>query len=144
MGKKYCLSCASCGSSIYLALKSSGVKPGDKVALQCLYPGTGFQGPLKTQAPKSSWWILQTTIPSILTILIRKPRLLKCAGCCSPHMRGHIANMDRIMEICNTRGLTPHRRLRPYHGGVLGPKEIGQFWQGRLFLHPDLQAHEFR
>ncbi len=31
MGKKYCLSCASCGSAMYLALKSAGVKPKDKV-----------------------------------------------------------------------------------------------------------------
>ena len=29
MGKKYCLACASCGSAMYLALKSAGVQPGD-------------------------------------------------------------------------------------------------------------------
>ena len=31
MGKKFCLSCASCGSAMYLALKALGVEPGDKV-----------------------------------------------------------------------------------------------------------------
>ena len=31
MGTRYCLACASCGSALFLALKSVGVRPGDKV-----------------------------------------------------------------------------------------------------------------
>lgn len=31
MGKPYCLALASCGAAMYIALKSAGVKPGDKV-----------------------------------------------------------------------------------------------------------------
>ena len=31
MGMRYCLACASCGSAMYLALKSAGVQPGDAI-----------------------------------------------------------------------------------------------------------------
>ena len=31
MGSRYCLACASCGSALYIALKSLGVKTGDTV-----------------------------------------------------------------------------------------------------------------
>ena len=62
MGKKYCLACASCGSAMYLALKSVGVKPGDAVLCNAytLAPVPGampipwhrFPVPSRTPAPK--------------------------------------------------------------------------------------------
>ncbi len=102
MGKKYCLSCASCGSAMYLALKSAGVKPGDKVLCNAytLAPVPGAiensgadielvdiiddytidLDDLEAKAPGVKWFMLS-------------------------HMRGHITNMDRIMEICNANDL---------------------------------------
>ena len=59
------------------------------------------------------------------------------------HMRGHIADMDRVVEICAARHLSD-RGLRAHHGGQMAGHSVRQFWQGRRLLNPDIQTHEFR
>ena len=56
MGKKYCLACASCGSAMYLALKSAGVKPGDKVLCNA-YTLAPVPGAIENSGQPSNWSI---------------------------------------------------------------------------------------
>jgi len=124
MGKKYCLSCASCGSAMYLALKSAGVKPGDKVLCNAytLAPVPGAienagarielvdiiddytidLDDLEAKAPGAKWFMLS-------------------------HMRGHITNMDRIMEICNANDLVLIEDCAHTMGATWDGKKSGAF-----------------
>jgi len=124
MGKKYCLSCASCGSAMYLALKSAGVKPGDKVLCNAytLAPVPGAiensgadielidiiddytidLDDLEAKAPGARWFMLS-------------------------HMRGHITNMDRIMEICNANDLVLIEDCAHTMGATWDDKKSGSF-----------------
>ena len=104
VGRKYALALNSCGSAMFVALKCAGVQHGDQVLLN------GF-----TLAP----------VPGAIVHAGAQPVLVECdsnyhvdledleakASCGATvlmlsHMRGHIANMDRVCEICNEHGLT--------------------------------------
>ena len=124
MGKKYCLACASCGSAMYLALKACGVQKGDKVLCNAytLAPVPGAienagadielveiiddytidLDDLEAKAPKAQWLMLS-------------------------HMRGHITNMDRIMEICGKHGVTLIEDCAHTMGATWDGKKSGSF-----------------
>ena len=126
MGKKYCLSCASCGSSIYLALKSSGVKPGDKVLCNAF-----TLAPVPGAIENAGAEIVLVDITDDYTIdlddLDKKAKAAEVRWLLLSHMRGHIANMDRIMEICNTRGLTLIEDCAHTMGAYWDQKKSGSF-----------------
>lgn len=126
MGKKYCLSCASCGSSMYLALKSSGVKPGDKVLCNAF-----TLAPVPGAIENSGAEIVLVDITDDYTIdlddLDKKAKSSDVHWLLLSHMRGHIANMDRIMEICNTRGLTLIEDCAHTMGAYWDKKKSGSF-----------------
>ncbi|ACN13435.1 aminotransferase, DegT/DnrJ/EryC1-family protein [Desulforapulum autotrophicum HRM2] len=126
MGKKYCLSCASCGSSMYLALKSSGVKPGDKVLCNAF-----TLAPVPGAIENSGAEIVLVDITDDYTIdlddLDKKAKSSDVHWLLLSHMRGHIANMDRIMEICNTRGLTLIEDCAHTMGAYWDQKKSGSF-----------------
>jgi DegT/DnrJ/EryC1/StrS aminotransferase family len=57
------------------------------------------------------------------------------------HMRGHIADMDALRRLCGASGVVliedcAHTMPPP------GPVKSGRQWVRRMFLDPDLQAHE--
>ena len=130
MGQKYCLSCASCGSAMYLALKSAGVKPGDKVLCNAytLAPvpgaienaGAGIElvdiiddytidlEDLKAKAADTKWFMLS-------------------------HMRGHITNMNRIIEICKTNDLVLIEDCAHTMGAAWDGKKSGSFGKAGCF-----------
>jgi perosamine synthetase len=103
-GVKFALGLNSCSSAILLALKVSGVKSGDRV----LVPAFTF-----------------TAVPAAVVNLGATPVLVECNGnykvnvddlrrkitsdtrvLLLSHMRGHMSDMDRIVDICNERGVT--------------------------------------
>lgn len=99
MGAKYCLACASCGSAMYLALKCIGVKPGDKVLCNAF-----TLAPVPGAIENSGAAIELVEITEDYTIdledLEKKARVSEARFFLMSHMRGHIANMDRVLEIC--------------------------------------------
>ena len=121
MGSKYAVALNSCGCAMFVALKSVGVQAGDNVIVN------GF-----TLAP----------VPGAIAHAGAKPLFVECADECRidlhdleiraagdakvfllSHMRGHIADMERIRDIC-TR-----------HGVVLiedCAHTLGARWNGRL------------
>lgn len=126
MGSKYCLSCASCGSAMYIALKSLGVQPGDKILCNAF-----------TLAPVPG--AIENTGAEIELVEITDDYLIdlddleKKAG--SPdtkwlmlsHMRGHIANMDRITDVCDKYKLTLIEDCAHTMGAAWDGKKSGTF-----------------
>ncbi len=105
MGKRYCLACASCGSALFLALKSVGVKPGDKVLCNA-YTLSPVPGSIEHCGG-------QTVLVDILDDYTIDPADLAAKAKASgarflmlSHMRGHAAHMDEVMDVCERFGLT--------------------------------------
>ena len=104
IGTKYCLACASCGSALYLALKSADVQPGDKILANAY-----------TLAPVPGAMVNAGGVPVLVEItndytidlddLAKKANESGAKYFLLSHMRGHMADMDRICEICDKYGL---------------------------------------
>lgn len=104
MGRKYCLACASCGSAMYIALKSLGVKSGDKVLCNA-YTLAPVPGAIENSG--ASIVLVEITDDYVIDLddLEKKADDPDVKYLMLSHMRGHIVDMARIMEICSKYGL---------------------------------------
>ena len=98
MGRKYCLSCASCGSAMYIALKSIGVKPGDKVLCNA-YTLAPVPGAIANSGASIELTEITDDYLIDLDDLEKKAAGPDARWLMLSHMRGHTADMDRILEI---------------------------------------------
>jgi len=99
-GADYCLACSSGGYAIQLALRVCGVVPGDKVLANAY-----------TLAPVPGAIHNVGAVPVLVDIdenyhidcddLDAKAKMSGAKVLLLSHMRGHIADMDRVVEICN-------------------------------------------
>ena len=103
MGKKYCLSCASCGSAMYIALKAAGVAPGDKVLCNA-YTLAPVPGAIQNCGARIELVEIVEDYTIDLDDLDAKAK--GAQWLLLSHMRGHITDMDRIMEICTAHDIT--------------------------------------
>ncbi|HCY84012.1 MAG TPA: aminotransferase [Desulfobacteraceae bacterium] len=126
MGKKYCLACSSCGAAMYIALKSAGVKPGDKVLCNA-YTLAPVPGAIENTGAK----IVLVDIVEDYTIdlddLAQKAKADDVRWFMLSHMRGHITDMDRIMEICEANNLTLIEDCAHTMGAFWDGKKSGSF-----------------
>ena len=104
IGKKYCLACASCGSSIYLALKSAGVSSGDKI-LANAYTLAPVPGAMENAGGKPVLVEIIENYTIDCEDLEKKAEETGAKFLLLSHMRGHMADMDRICDICDRYGL---------------------------------------
>ena len=140
VGAKYCVAMNSCGATLFVALKTLGVVPGDKV-LTSTFTLAPVPGAI---AHAGADPVLVETTASYTTDLADLERKAASSGAnvfLISHMRGHITDMQTVRAICDAhRG---GRRLRPHHGRALGRPRQRHLGQDRLLQHPDLQAHQF-
>ncbi len=105
MGKKYCLACASCGSAMYLALKSAGVKENEKILCNA-YTLAPVPGAIENAGAR----IVLVEITDDYTIdfddLAAKAKPGDVKWFMMSHMRGHMADMDKILDICTQNHIT--------------------------------------
>jgi dTDP-4-amino-4,6-dideoxygalactose transaminase len=105
MGRKYCLACASCGSAMYLAMISAGVKAGDKILCNA-YTLAPVPGAIQNAGAR----IVLVEITEDYTIdfedLAAKAAAEDVQWFMMSHMRGHIADMDKIVRICRENGVS--------------------------------------
>ena len=102
-GAKYCLAVASGGYAMATALRAVGVKPGDKVLSNAF-----------TLAPVPGAIAAIGAVPVFVEVTqdltIDLDDLATKAGDAKvlllSHMRGHICDMDRLMAICTSAGVT--------------------------------------
>lgn len=102
MGARYCLAVASGGYALACALRATGVKPGDKVLTNAF-----------TLAPVPGAIASVGAVPVFVgvteTLTIDLDDLAAKAGQADvlmlSHMRGHLADMDALMALCEDKGL---------------------------------------
>lgn len=104
MGVKYCLACASCGSALFLALKSVGVRPGDKVLCNA-YTLAPVPGAIEHCGARSVLVDIRDDYTIDTEDLEAKARESGARFLLLSHMRGHIANMEKVMEVCRRHDL---------------------------------------
>lgn len=104
-GRKYCLGVNSCGCSLFIALKAVGVESGDKVLMNAftLAPVPGAIAHAGADAV-----IVDIDDNYLIDIndLDRKAAASGAKILMLSYMRGHIPDMDALMEICHRHGLT--------------------------------------
>ena len=132
MDKKYCLACASCGSAMYLALKSAGVKPGDKVLCNA-YTLAPVPGAIENSGAAIELVDIVDDYTIDLDDLEKKAKAPDVRWFMLSHMRGHIANMDRLMEICATHNLVLIEDCAHTMGAAWDGKKSGSFGAAACF-----------
>lgn len=104
-GAKYCLAVASGGYAMGAALRAIGVGPGDKVLSNgfTLAPVPGAIAAVNAEP------VFVEVTDSLVIDLDDLEAKIKSSGSkvlLLSHMRGHLCDMDRLMEICDNAGLT--------------------------------------
>ena len=99
LGVRYCVAMNSCGSTMFAALRCSGVKPGDKVLTNCF-----------TLAPVPGAIAHAQALPVLVDVtddfvidlddLERKAAASGARTLLLSHMRGHICDMERLSKLC--------------------------------------------
>jgi len=100
LGARYCVAMNSCGSTLFVALKSAGVKPGDAVMSNCftLAPVPGAIAHVGAQPV-----LIDVTDDYTIDLddLDAKAAASGARTLLLSHMRGHICDMDRLAQICD-------------------------------------------
>ena len=132
MGSKYCLSCASCGSAMYLALKSIGVQPGDKVLCNA-YTLAPVPGAIENTGASIELVDIVDDYTIDLDDLKRKAAADDVKWLLLSHMRGHIADMDRIVNICTENHVELIEDCAHTMGAAWDGKKSGTFGKAACF-----------
>jgi len=124
MGKKFCLACASCGSAMHLALKALGVGSGDKVLCNA-YTLAPVPGAIENSGAAVE--LVEITNDYTIDLDDLESKAGGAKWFMLSHMRGHIANMGRVMEICKNHGLTLIEDCAHTMGASWDGKKSGSF-----------------
>jgi len=103
-GSKYCLACTSGGYALHVALRCAGLKPGEPV-LTNAFTLAPVPGAIHNAGGQP---ILVETEADLTIDLVDLDVKAKSTGAkylMLSHMRGHIADMDEIMDICERHDL---------------------------------------
>lgn len=104
VGTKYCVGFSSCGSAIYVALKSVGVQSGDKV-LSNAFTLAPVPGAIKNAGAEPVFVEITEDYVTDLNDLEKKAKESKAKFFLLSHMRGHIVDMEKLLAICDQHGI---------------------------------------
>ncbi|MGB2234389.1 MAG: DegT/DnrJ/EryC1/StrS family aminotransferase [Candidatus Puniceispirillum sp.] len=101
----YCIAVTSGGYAIQLAMRVCGVKPGDKV-LANAYTLAPVPGAIHNVGGVPILVDIDDNYHIDMNDLDAKAASSGAKYLLLSHMRGHIADMDRVVEICESHGIT--------------------------------------
>lgn len=104
VGAKYCVALSSCGAAMFVALKALGVAAGDKV-LTSTFTLAPVPGAIAHAGADPV--LVETTSRYTVDLddLARKAASSGARVFLISHMRGHMADMQRVREICDAHGI---------------------------------------
>ena len=126
VGVRYCLGLSSCGSAIYVALKSVGVAPGDKVLCNA-FTLAPVPGAVENAGAQPVFVEIDEDYLTDLDDLESKAKQSGAGYLLLSHMRGHIVDMDRVSRICSRLGLILIEDCAHTVGGRWGDQFTGTF-----------------
>jgi dTDP-4-amino-4,6-dideoxygalactose transaminase len=130
MEQRYCLACTSGGYALHIALKAAGIRPGDPV-LTNAFTLAPVPGAIDNAGGKP---VFVEIDENYCVDLAHLEALMQQTGArffMISHMRGHIADMDAVVALCERYGVTLIEDCA---------HTMGARWNE----HANLQAHELR
>ena len=103
-GSDYCVACASGGYALHVALRAAGLKAGEPV-LANAYTLAPVPGAIHNAGGKPVFVEIDENWHIDLDDLATKAAASKARFLMLSHMRGHIADMDAIVRICDAFGI---------------------------------------
>lgn len=105
MGFKYCVALNSCGSALFLALRAAGVGEGTKVLGNALTFGAV---PSAVHHAGGEFCFVESTRDIVIDVkdLALKADETGAKFLMLSHMRGRVAELDQVKEVCDKRGIT--------------------------------------
>lgn len=104
LGARYAIGVNSCGCALFLSLVASGLKPGDPVLMNAF-----TLAPVPGAVAHAGGRPVLVDITAHYTIdlddLASKAKASGARHLLLSHMRGHIADMDQVAELCTRLGL---------------------------------------
>lgn len=100
MGQSYCLACASGGYALHIALKAAGIKPGEAV-LTNAFTLAPVPGAIDNAGANPLLVEIDENFCVDLNHLEQMMQASQARFFMISHMRGHIADMDAVVELCN-------------------------------------------
>ena len=104
-GSAYCLAVTSGGQALQIALRACGVSPGDAV-LTNAFTLAPVPGAIKAVGGAAVLVEIDQNLRLDLADLSAKIARSGARVLLLSHMRGHLCDMDRLMQICNAAGIT--------------------------------------
>jgi dTDP-4-amino-4,6-dideoxygalactose transaminase len=104
LGVKYCVAMNSCGSTMFVALKAAGVKPGDAVLSNC-FTLAPVPGAIAHVGARPVLVDVTDDCTIDLADLERKAATSGAKTLLLSHMRGHVADMKALLAICRRHGV---------------------------------------
>lgn len=138
LGTRYCVAVNSCGSAMYLALLCTGVRPGDRVLMNAF---TLAPVPGAVAHAGAEHVLVEVTQDLVIDLddLARKARASGARHLLLSHMRGHIADMTRLMALCDDLGVTVIEDCAHTMGARWAGRPTGTFGKAGCF---SLQAYK--
>jgi len=105
LGARFCVAVNSCGSAMFLALLCAWVKPGDAVLMNAF---TLAPVPGAVAHAGARHVLVEITQDLVINLddLVCKAKETGAHHLLLSHMLGHIADMPRLMGICDDLGIT--------------------------------------
>ena len=132
LGARYCVGVNSCGSAMFLALYGSGVRAGDRVLMNgfTLAPVPGAIAHLGAEPV-----IVEVTADLVIDLddLVAKARASGARHLLLSHMRGHMADMDRLMALCDGLGVAVIEDCAHTMGARWAGRPSGRFGRAGCF-----------
>ena len=126
MGQPYCLACASGGYALHIALKAAGIQSGDPV-LTNAFTLAPVPGAINNAGGQP---ILVEVDDNYCVDLLHLEAMMQTSRSrffMMSHMRGHIADMDAVVELCNKYEVTLIEDCAHTMGGSWNGKKSGSF-----------------
>jgi dTDP-4-amino-4,6-dideoxygalactose transaminase len=132
MGQRYCLACTSGGYSLHVALKAAGIQPGEPV-LSNAFTLAPVPGAIDNAGGKPVLVEIDRNYCIDLAHLETTMQQSKARFLMLSHMRGHIADMDAVVNLCTRYGVTLIEDCAHTMGASWNGKKSGSFGKVACF-----------
>ena len=132
MGQRYCLACTSGGYSLHVALKAAGIQPGEPV-LSNAFTLAPVPGAIDNAGGKPVLVEIDRNYCVDLAHLEAMMQQSKARFLMLSHMRGHIADMDAVVNLCTRYGVTLIEDCAHTMGASWNGKKSGSFGKVACF-----------
>jgi dTDP-4-amino-4,6-dideoxygalactose transaminase len=125
-GFKYCVGLNSCGSALMLLLKTTGLQPGGKVLSNAFTFGAV---PSAIEHANGKAVYVESTVDHVMDVVDLEKKIKAnpdCKHCMISHMRGKVADMNRVKELCDENDVILLEDCA---------HSLGVFWEGEHTGH---------